>query len=872
MLLLLFLFSSQATLAAVADSGGFKRVAESRSATESLGALPLSFEENQGQTDRRVKFLSRHRDYVFFLLAGETVLTLQAADRTRTAVSAAATPALGLPSELGASAVLRTRYIGANPNAKPVGLDALPGKSHYFMGKRPETWNTGIAHFAKVGVRGIYPGIDLAYYSRQGRMEYDFILAPGADPVRIRMAFSGMEALSIDEQGNLVLDTPAGKLIQRAPFAYQEGPRGRTRIAAAFKRLNSDTVGFHVAQYDTQRPLIIDPILDFFPNGPVLADDQETPQARLYGAGFFSTFLGGGQRDGAYAIAVDADGDAYITGYSQSIDFPGDAMGAAEPGARAVSVFVSKLNAAGDTLIYSSYFGGRAVSGVDVLSMGTAIAVDEAGQAYVTGVSGANDFPVRNAFQASKGKGPDGFVSKLNAAGDGLIYSTYLGGEQTDWGYGVAVDVFGHAYITGVTNSSDFPLQNPLQNALAGTADAFVSKLDQDGGALLYSTYLGGSTGAGEDIRFPDSRDAGVAIAVDAYGQAHVTGITHSSDFPTTSDAFQTQVPRIPAFASSAFVAKLNDTGDDLLYSTYLSGSGNDEGRGIALDAQGNAYISGSTASVDFPLRHPAQPSNAGAYDGFVAKLNPLGDDLLYSTYLGGADWDQAFAIAVDAAGVAHVAGQTESNRFPKRRAFQANLAGSHDAFVTSFDAGGAIQSSTYLGGAGSDIAWGIAEHKGSLYVAGATYSADFPTSRNAFDASYNGGGDAFVTKFGPLLTRPMQNNSVQFSAPSYSVMEGQGLLSLTVIRNGLAINAASVDYATVNGAAIAGADYLPVAGTLRFAPGERRKLINVPILEDYTLEGEESLSLLLSHATGGVALGDPNSAVIRISDTYSEQ
>jgi len=381
-------------------------------------------------------------------------------------------------------------------------------------------------------------------------------------------------------------------------------------------------------------------------------------------------------------------------------------------------------------LIYSTYLGG----GSDEEAWG--IAVDSAGSAYVVGWTYSSNFPMENPFDNTLGGGIDAFVTKLNPVGDGLVYSTYLGGSSSDYGWGIAVDGAGNAYVTGETGSIDFPTQNPWQPANAGGWDAFVAVLNPTGSGLVYSTYLGGS-----------GYDGGNRIAVDGSGRAYVTGVTNSiDDFPTQNALQQ----NYGGGWTDAFVAVLNPTGSGLVYSTYLGGSDWDYGWGIAVDGAGNAYVTGETDSIDFPTQNPWQPANAGGWDAFVAVLNPTGSNLVYSTYLGGSDGEGGNRIAVDGIGRACVTGWTDSSGdFPTQNAWQQGYGGAQDAFVTVFDpTGSGLVYSTYLGGSGWDSGEGIAvDDTGQVYVTGGTGSGDFPT-QDPLQVANAGDADVFVTVF----------------------------------------------------------------------------------------------------------------------------
>ena len=713
--------------------------------SENYGKLPLHFEANRGQTDKDVRFLSRGLGYSLYLTAGEAVLVLAKPDAKRDANSAQA------PRDANArvkSVALRMSLVGAARTPVVSGLEEQAGKANYFIGRDPSKWRTNVPTHARVHYRDVYPGIDLVYYGNQRQLEYDFVVVPGADPKRIALRFQGADKLEIDSQGDLVLHTLGGDIRQHKPIIYQEIDGVRREIAGSYVLKSANRVGFEVAAYDTTRPLVIDPI--------VLS---------------YSTFIGA-----AGSIAVDADGNAYVAGGTGSSTLPTTA-GAFQPtGNGGADVFVAKLNPTGSALVYSTYLGG---SGRD--SSG-GITVDASGNAYVTGATNSTDFPTTaDAFQPIFGGGStfqaelrasDGFVTKLNATGSALIYSTYLGGFDDEGGRGIAVDAAGNAYVVGLTScaqASSTPTTRCANNfpttpgafdttfTVTGDVSGFVTKLNAAGSALDYSTYMG----------------AGVnAIALDSDGNAYLA----SFFVQPTPGAFQTA----PGDASffDAGVTKLNAAGSALVYSTYLGGSGNESGLGIAVDAARNAYLTGHTTSPDFPTTPGAfQPTYGGSDsrpvfegDGFIAKLNPTGSALVYSTYLGGSSEDQGLGIAVDVAGNAWVTGSTFSTNFPTTAdAFRTSAArttspGSWDSFMTVLNPdGSALVYSTYMSGA---LVNAIAlDTAGNAYLTG-TAPSSFPTTPGAFQTT---GPGSFVAKFvGDVPPTPATTRSEE-SAATYT-------------------------------------------------------------------------------------------------------
>jgi hypothetical protein len=697
-----------------------------REVSQIFGQLSLSFEANQGQTDPRVRFFSRGNGYSLFLTSTEAVLALRAPTARAT--------------DSASQAVLRMTIVGANAAARVSGLEKRPGKMHYLAGRDARHWRTNVATYAKVSYRAIYPGVDLVYYGNGHHLEYDFIVAPGVDPGTIALRFEGARELSIDDRGDLVLRLGDGEIRQPKPVIYQETDGARRQVDGEYKMLGKDQVGFSVAAYDVTRPLVIDPIL------------------------IYSTYLGGRGIDLGLGVAVarDRDGNAYVTGFTNSPDFP------TTPGAfhtiNRIDAFVTKLNRTGSKLVYSTFLGGNA------LDFGGGIVVDHDGHAFVTGGTQSPDFPTTpGAFQPVSGGGSDAFVTKLNRDGSALIYSTYLGGtgnENLELGAGdIALEPSGRAFVTGATQSPDFPVTKyAFQPVMRGPADAFVTKLSRRGSALIYSTYLGG-----------DGNDEGTGISLaggdnhDSRGTAFVTGVTDSADFPTTRHAFQ----RSPQGLTDAFVTKLNRRGSASEYSTYLGGTSTDRGLAIAVDAIGQAFVTGGTESPDFPTTRGAfQPTTGGGSDAFVTKLNWFGSRLRYSTYLGGtlddnADIFPVGGIAVDERGEAYVTGATRSPNFPTTaNAFQPINAGGDDVFVTRLNRSGSdLRYSTFLGGTANDFGAGIAlddrhhrhhrheRHDGGgardAYVTGGTTSPNFPTTPGAFQPVDPDGPqfDAFVTK-----------------------------------------------------------------------------------------------------------------------------
>jgi len=678
-----------------------------RQIVANYGQMPLSFEANRGQTDARVAFLSRGIGYTLFLTANEAVLSLPRPGR---APKVKKEPAIDSNSKINSGeAVLRLTLMGANPAAPIAGMEELAGKSNYFLGSDRTRSHTNVPTYARVKYEGVYPGIDLIYHGNQRRLEYDFVVAPGAHPQAIRLSFRGAESMEIDAQGDLVLHTTAGEVREHKPVAYQEIAGSRQAIAGTYVLQGKSEVGFTVAPYDIRQPLVIDPVLSY------------------------SSFLGGSDTDAATSIAVDSTGNAYVTGATRSTNFPTTTGSFHTTASGGNDAFVTKLSANGSTLVYSTYLGGSAND------VGDSIAIDAAGNAYVTGFTSSFDFPTTTgAFQTILAGSANGFVTKLSPNGSSLVYSTYLGGNSTDQAFGIAVDAGGNAYVAGSTKSTTFPTTTgAFQTTLGGNFDAFVTKLSSAGSSLIYSTFLGGSA---EDDAF--------AIALDASGNAYLSGDTISAHFPTTAGAFQKTL----GGNFDAFAAKLNADGSALIYSTYLGGSTEDEGFGIAVDAAGNAYLTGDASSADFPTTPGAfQTTIGGGFDAFVTELNTSGTALVYSTYLGGSLDDFGISVVVDSGGNAYLAGDTTSTDFPTTPdAFQTALGGGNDNFITEVNTDGtALVHSSYLGGSLDDFAFGFTlDSLGNPYLAGSTQSSNFPMTAGALQTTLNGIADGFVSKF----------------------------------------------------------------------------------------------------------------------------
>jgi hypothetical protein len=667
--------------------------------TRSLGALALAFVPS-GEHERGAASFSAYG------LGG----TLQFEP---------AAVSLALPDTAG----LRVRFVGAEQAAPIVPSGRQAGVANRYSGADPATWRSALPTYSTLTYQGLYPGIDLRYDGQDGRLKGTYTLAAQANPQAIHWRYEGAQALAIDAAGDLRITLPSGRtLVEHAPVAWQERAGLRTPVAAQFT-LAGDQAGFALGAYDPRQPLVIDPTL-------------------VYG-----TFLGGKSTDAIHAIAVDAAGSVYVTGETYSSDYPG----AGGPRQGSTDLFVTKLNAQGSAIVYSTIIGG----GDD--EAGNAIAVDAAGQAWITGATESANYPTLKPLQPADFSAGflETFATKLSPAGQ-IQFSSYLGVASNDHGNDIALDPQGNAYITGQAGAQYGP-------------EVFVRKLAADGSQQIYQGFFGAAE------RGFDKGSSGQAIAVDAAGNAYITGRTNSIVFPVVDplQATCSDSDEIDCTGDDAFIAKVNPAGTDLVYSTYLGGSragsqiggGGDEGQDIAIDQLGNIYVAGQTFASDFPVKNAAQPTKSGAdnfSDAFVAKLTAQGDQLIYATYLGGEDWEEAHGLAIDAEGNAYVAGMTSSADFPAStdalqpaigRGFCLNGSQErycYDGFVAALSPAGSRLWSTYLGGNDDDSANGIAiDSAGSLYVAGKTESFDMPATSGVFQPGKALNEDGFIVKIG---------------------------------------------------------------------------------------------------------------------------
>jgi hypothetical protein len=660
-----------------------------------FGQIPLYFEENHGQTNADVAFVARSSKMLVFVTRKGATLS-------------------------SPSGVVSMNVAGANLHSRTEAEGETEGVTNYYLGSRALV---GLKHYSSIRIRDVRPSIDLLYHGSGVDLEYDFVLHPGADPGGLRLLFNGAKGLRLDDHGDIILTTDTGEIRQKKPRVWQGAGKDRREVDCKYAFATKNEVRLVLGEYQRSAELVIDPIIGY------------------------STLLGASRASLPTAIAVDGAGDAFVTGWTNAVDFPvtrGQLHGSQD-------AFVTELNPDGTALIYSTYIGGKATEQT------YGIALDSAGDAYVTGLTTSKDFPFTSGAYVA---GQDVFVVKVDSTG-AMVYATALGGSGDEAAGGIAVDSTGSAYVAGSTSSDNFPVtQNGYSTTLRGQQSAFVVKLGTSG-QIFYGTYLGGKNFDGADT-----------IAVDSSGDAYVGGYTNSPDFPSTAGAYSTA----PQGQTDGFVAELNPQGSALVFATFLGGTAGDSVRSVVLDATG-CYVTGSTFSTDFPVTPGAfltvPPSRLVYSTGFVSKLNLSGTSLVYSTYLGGSAEDDPEGLAVDS-GYAYIVGMDYSGDFPttvgalKSRPPESPVAFSDiDMFLTKLSPdGSSLSYSTLFGATGygsNESALGVAlDGRGGVYMVGAASMTagakfPFPTTPGAFQTTQAGqaGGVVKIDLSSPVLCTP---------------------------------------------------------------------------------------------------------------------
>jgi hypothetical protein len=658
---------------------------------QKYGELPMAFEVNEGQTDSQARFLSHGKGYSLALTGREVLLALPSSPQAFQSRGGFPHP---FPNSKRALTVkistIRMCLKGARPSPEAEGMEKLPGFSNYFIGDDPSKWRVKVPQYAKVKFKQVYPGVDMVYYGNRGRLEYDFIVAPGTDPKVIQLAYDGVNRTRV-KSGDLRLNVGASELVFKAPRIYQKKEGREIPVQGRYVRAGDNKVGFEISPYDHSRPLVIDPVLDY------------------------STLLGGSTWDSIYGLAVDTSGDACVVG-STAGSFP-TTSGSYQPSfTGANDIFVAKLSADGSTLLYSTYLGGSNTQS------GSSILLDANGNAFATGGTNSTDFPTTsNSYQPVYPGGSPGVLFELSADGSKLLYSTFLplgaggivmdpsgnlftiggaaiqkihpgGGGAADFlattnlqgsAYGslsaIAVDNGGSPYVTGFTQASNFPTTpGAFDTIYRGPQEAFVAKFSADLSTMIYSTFFGGS-----GVHYGNS------IAVDRNGNAFITG-SSSGNLPITPGAFQTVAT---GTASNCYAAEISSDGSSVLYCTYLSGSYAQQGAAIVLDSNGHIFLTGwENSPSGFPLTAGAYQTTGAAATAFIAKINPAGggsSDLVYCTLFGGNNVTYGDSLALDGQNNVYIGGYTPSTVFPvSTTAFQKTYGGgTYDGFAAKFDA-----------------------------------------------------------------------------------------------------------------------------------------------------------------------------------------
>ncbi len=654
---------------------------------------PVAFTENYGQWDAGTLFKAEAGNVTFYFGGGE-VSYLFVRDTDEVIYNERIAADHSAPVEYRKEyQLIKARFIDANHNPEVIAEDRLPHYTNYFYGNDPANWQTYVPSYSTITYKDVWPGIDVKYYGNGKSMKYDFVISPGADIDRIKIRYEGVSELAIANTGELQAQTKFGLVYENIPEIYQETVDGKSPLSGYYRLIEPGVFGFEIENYDASKTLVIDPEL------------------------VFSTYLSGSSDDRGCAVSHDDSGNIYVCGEAYSSDFP--TVDPYDDSMNGVDTFISKFSPTG-SLTYSTFLGG---SNNDYPSE---ISVDDSGNIYVSGYTYSSDFPTANAYSSSNSGSYDSFITKMSPAGDSLMYSTYFGGSADENYNYHAIDNSGKVYLLGQTTSSDLPTANAYCDSLShsGIRDVFIARFSSSGNSLEYCTYLGGT-----DHDYP------LAIAADNSGNAYITGYTDSDDFPMVNaydDSYGDNY--------DGFVAKLSIDSQALLFSTYLGGTGNDYGRDIDIDNSGNIYITGNTTSTDFPICSAYNSSHNGSHDVFLSKMTPGGDSLHYSTFLGGSGADEAYGLVVNESGYAYISGNTNSSDFPTVDAYDDNVNGNYDIFISVFSPDASyLDFSSYFGGTYREYVKDIdVDNSGNTYITGYTTSDDFPMY-NAYDSTFSG-------------------------------------------------------------------------------------------------------------------------------------
>ena len=690
---------------------GSLKASQSRMTISQLGSSAVCFIENRGQFEGRVKFFAK-RPFGNILLAPEEIIyqliaskdSKRAEKREKSQLASNMNRAVGLEN-------IRMALIGAQAKAKIEALQETPGTFNFFYGSDPRGWVTGARAYQKILYHDIYPSIDLMVLGQDDGLKYEYRVQPGGRVEDIRVRYDGINSLRVNSQNQLELATESGLVIEDAPISYQIVDGIKSDVKTFYVIGPAGDLGFKTAPYREDVELVIDPSL------------------------MFSSFLGGSGQEADGGIAVDLHGNIYVTGYTYSGNFPTTYRAYDRTFAGNVfDVFVTKINPAGSGLVYSTFLGGNGSEA------GLGIAVDAQGQAYVCGYTESSNFPTTiGAFDRTRSGTRDAFLTKLNATGTNIIFSTLIGGSSSDEAAGLALGRNGSAFLTGTTLSPDFPTTPRAYDTTFSGGDAFLTKINSSGTGLLFSTFFGGS-----------GEEQGLGIVLDPSENIFISGNTTSTNLPTTSAAYDKTL----GGSKDIFVTKFSAPGNSLIFSTYLGSKGVDGTLGgLAVDNGGNAYVTGFTESTSYPITAAVWDSSfSGSNEAFVTKLNSPGSALVYSTFLGGSSIEFGRGIGVDVLGDVIVTGYTKSANWPATKdAYDSSYNGDLDIFLTLLSATGkGLLYSTYIGGSSADrTSAGLAlDVYGNVFIIGNTNSVNFPKTSGAYDRTYGGSRDDVVLKF----------------------------------------------------------------------------------------------------------------------------